>query len=418
MQSIMNRSAPTILIVDDDKDIQKTLSTILQSQGYDTASATSAREALEKTTTQFFDLVLLDINLPDKEGTRLLSDLEKITPKIIKIIITGYPSIKNATEALNSGADLYLTKPLDPDNLLKVIKSKLEEREEKERITRRKMIEWTQRRAREARLTDIQEFSEKTAHEFADFGLTRTQAKTYVALTALGAASALDIANLSGIRREEVYRTLPALEKCGLVTRRFGTPRRFLATKPDAALEILTKTRLDTIANETNGLEQKKDKLVSQLEKIVLRVDEEEPSIEALSQQDNVSMKLIDMTEKAKNQIAAAISSDQFWQTILERIRAREANGQLKVSVRMVTEETDVTGLTRAQKVSTYKRLDLRKVERLPFSLLMIDDKEAVWGEPHQQDENTQVLWTNRQTQVAVLKMAFENLWEKSHALS
>ncbi len=418
MQPIMNRSVPTILIVDDDKSIQETLSTILRSQGYDTATAASAKEALEKTTTQFFDVVLLDIKLPDKEGTRLLSDLEKVTPRIIKIIITGYPTLKNATQALNDGANLYLTKPLDPDNLLSAIKTKLEEREEKEKITRKKMIEWTERRAREARLTNIQEFSEKTVNEFAHFGLTKTQARTYVALVALGAASALEIATLSGIRREEVYRTLPRLEKCGLATRRLGTPRRFLATKPDAALKILTRTRLDAVANEVSALEQKKDKLVSQLEKIAFSADEEEPSIEALSQEDNVSTKLINMTEKARNQIVAAISSDQSWQIFLERIRAREDKGQPNVSVRIITEETDTTVLARAPNASTHEGLELRQIERLPFSLLVIDDKEAIWGESHYESENTQILWTNRQAQVAVLKMAFENLWEKSHALS
>lgn len=137
----MNRSMATILIVDDDKSIQETLSTILRAQGYGTATAASAKEAMEKTTTQFFDLVLLDIKLPDKEGTQLLSDLEKATPRAIKIIITGYPTLKNATHALNEGANLYITKPIDPDNLLSAIKTKLEEREEKEKITRKKMIE-------------------------------------------------------------------------------------------------------------------------------------------------------------------------------------------------------------------------------------------------------------------------------------
>jgi DNA-binding NtrC family response regulator len=163
--------------VDDDKVIREALSAMLQSQGYDATSVASAKEALEKNATRSFDLVLLDISLPHNEGTQLLSDFNRVTPETIRVMITGSPSLKNATEALNYCADLYLTKPIDPDNLLKAIRGKLEEREETERITGRKMVEWVRRRARKTQLTDIQEFSEKTANEFGHFGLTKTQAR-------------------------------------------------------------------------------------------------------------------------------------------------------------------------------------------------------------------------------------------------
>lgn len=412
----MNRSTTAILIVDDDKSITETLTAILQSEGYVTASAASAKEALERVTTQPFDLVLLDIKLPDKEGTQLLTDLRKITPETIQIIITGYPSIKSATEALNGGAALYLTKPFDPDDLLEAIRSKLEEEKQKERITGKKIVEYAQQRARRAQFTDFQEFSERIADEFAPFGLTKTQAKIYVGLSALGVASASEIAALSKIRREEVYRTIPELEKRGLLTRRFGVPRRFSAIEPDAALSILIRTRVEVMSRETESLEQKKGELISQLGKIALRIGEEGHSVEMLSQQDSVLVKLAGVTQKARSQLVAAVAFDQFGKTFLGQLKGIVSNDQSKVNARVAVEKSDSTGSAWFSEFRAHerKRFELRRVEALPFSLIIADDREAIWGEPYPKGENTEVLWTNCQTQIALLKMAFENLWEQS----
>jgi DNA-binding response OmpR family regulator/sugar-specific transcriptional regulator TrmB len=415
---ITNQTTPAILVVDDDKNVTETLTAILQSEGYATASAASAKETLEKITTRFFDLVLLDINLPDRKGTQLLSALRKVTPETIRIMITGCPSLKTATDAINHGADLYLTKPLDPDYLLKAIRTELVEREQKE-ITGEKMVEWARQRARKTQTEDIQELSEKMATEFSVYGVTKTQAKIYIGLCSLGIASAAEIANFSKIRREEVYRTLPELEKRGLVTRRFGAPKKFSATEPDAALNILAKTRLEALRNESDALEQKKDGLVSQLERIALRTGEDEPSIKALSQQEAVLIKSVHMVKKARNQLNAADSFDNLEKTLFEQWGRIGDNSQFKVKGQIVVEKLDGPELVRLSKMGKYlnKQLELRQVETLPFSLLMIDGKEAIWGEPHPEGENMQILWTNSQTHIVVLTMAFEKLWEKSRTL-
>jgi len=96
MRSVMNRASPSILILDDEIGTRASLSAILQSEGYVTASVASAKEAMEKARTRFFDLMLLDIRLPDTDGTHLLSHFQKVAPETIKIVITGYASIENA----------------------------------------------------------------------------------------------------------------------------------------------------------------------------------------------------------------------------------------------------------------------------------------------------------------------------------
>jgi len=142
----MNKAS--ILIVDDNEGILETLSAILEEKGYRTDTAKNGREAIEKSKTNFYDLALLDIRLPDIEGTKLLTKMKETRPKTVKIMITGYASLQNAVEALNLGADAYIMKPVDPENLLKIINEKLKAHRETEKMNQRKVAEWIETRAR------------------------------------------------------------------------------------------------------------------------------------------------------------------------------------------------------------------------------------------------------------------------------
>jgi len=137
-----------ILIVDDDKAILKSLKDVLQSEGYIADTAETGRGAIEKSEAQFYNLALLDIKLPDMEGTKLLTKMHRTTPRMMKIMITGYPSLENAVEALNLGADAYIMKPVSPENLLKVVEDKLKEQEEAESMSEEKVAEWIETRVR------------------------------------------------------------------------------------------------------------------------------------------------------------------------------------------------------------------------------------------------------------------------------
>jgi len=137
-----------VLIVDDNESILETLSAILEAKGYRTDIAKTGREAIEKSKTNFYNLALLDIRLPDIEGTKLLTKIEETSPRMVKIMITGYASLENAVEALNLGADAYIMKPVDPENLLKVINEKLKEQREAEKMSQEKVTEWIETRAR------------------------------------------------------------------------------------------------------------------------------------------------------------------------------------------------------------------------------------------------------------------------------
>ena len=141
---------PRVLIVDDDENILKTFSTALRDAGYTTDTAENGREAIEKAKANFYNLALIDIRLPDMEGTELLTALADTTPKMVKIIITGYPSLQNAVEAVNKSADGYIIKPANMADLLARVKQHLEKQEQAKRYDQEKIKEFIETRIKES----------------------------------------------------------------------------------------------------------------------------------------------------------------------------------------------------------------------------------------------------------------------------
>jgi DNA-binding NtrC family response regulator len=138
-----------ILVVDDDENIRKVLTTILEDEGYTVESVDTAKKAIEKTKRKFYNLALIDIRLPDMEGIELLTKIKPTTPKMRKIIITGYPTLQNAIEAVNRGADAYIVKPFDMEKVLETIKDQLKRQEEEKRYSQEKVAEFIETRVRE-----------------------------------------------------------------------------------------------------------------------------------------------------------------------------------------------------------------------------------------------------------------------------
>ena len=110
-----------ILIVDDDEIIRETLRDLLESKGHVVETAETAKEAMEKSKARNFNLALLDIKLPDMEGTELLKKMHSVTPRMMKVMITAHGTLKNAMDSLNFGADAYLLKPINEKELLKIV---------------------------------------------------------------------------------------------------------------------------------------------------------------------------------------------------------------------------------------------------------------------------------------------------------
>ena len=124
----------TVLVVDDDRAILESTQAILESADYAVQTAETARDAIRKAKSDWFDIALLDIDLPDMQGTELLEQLQEIKPRMIKIMVTGSASLNNAIQCVNLEAKAYVVKPFDPADLLQIIEEKLKERRAAERI--------------------------------------------------------------------------------------------------------------------------------------------------------------------------------------------------------------------------------------------------------------------------------------------
>lgn len=142
-----------ILVVDDEENIRKVLRKILEKAGYNVDVAKNGQEAIEKTKSTFFNLALIDIRLPDMDGTKLLKEIKETTPTMVKIIITGYPTLENAIKAVNKGANAYITKPFKVNAILQTIRENLKKQEEATKYSQEKVLEFIETKAKELETT-------------------------------------------------------------------------------------------------------------------------------------------------------------------------------------------------------------------------------------------------------------------------
>jgi len=118
----------SILVVDDETEIREGLELLLTTEGYEVDPAETARQGFERLEARPYDLVLLDVSLPDRNGIDLLRELRQRDPQIVVIMITAYGSIDMARAAFKSGALDYITKPWSNDELLSQVAQAVEGR--------------------------------------------------------------------------------------------------------------------------------------------------------------------------------------------------------------------------------------------------------------------------------------------------
>jgi DNA-binding NtrC family response regulator len=131
-----------ILVVDDDLSIRRTVSIILAQAGYMVDTAANGEEAIAKSDANFYNLALIDYRLPDMAGTKLLTLLRDTMPRMMKVILTGFPMLDNAVDAINRGVDGYLTKPVHTEQLLKTISELLKKQHREQGFSEQKVVQY------------------------------------------------------------------------------------------------------------------------------------------------------------------------------------------------------------------------------------------------------------------------------------
>src|SRR3989449_3006651 len=126
MEGEVMEDHPTILLIEDELQLQENLQILLQSAGYQVTIAANGEEGIQQIQEQPFDLVITDLVMSEMDGFQVMDDLRGHCPETVVVAMTGYVSTESAIQALRKGAYDYLTKPLDVDLVLSVVARALE----------------------------------------------------------------------------------------------------------------------------------------------------------------------------------------------------------------------------------------------------------------------------------------------------
>ena len=125
--AFMNKKSKHILVVDDEESIRELLAEYLNNCGYEVTCAASGQEALSYYKSNRFDVVVSDLMMGPIDGMELLGEIKKFDPDAVFIMITGFPSIESALEAVKKGAKDFISKPFNIDEIrLKIERAILE----------------------------------------------------------------------------------------------------------------------------------------------------------------------------------------------------------------------------------------------------------------------------------------------------
>ena len=264
---------------------------------------------------------------------------------------------------------------------------------------------------------------DKDAEMLCDFGLTLNQAKVYLAALQLGLACVGKISKESKIRREDVYRTLPTLEKLGLIEKTLGTPTRVKARPLEKALSVLMnsqRTKLSRLKTEKEELLKKHQKTWKEPN----LAEEEENQFVLLSERELILSKIMLMMKKATEQVDIISTSENFFQYLPSYARPlkKTINKGVKVQVRVILDmERSKDSIGRIQE--KVKAIPSGAPVQIEYSydslnpLVIVDGKEVLMGTYVKQVfgvGESPYLWSTNQTLAGLLQKSFEEQWHHS----
>jgi len=126
---------PKVLIVDDEERFRATMCKLLTVRGLEAVTAGSGKEAIEKLRQNPYDVVILDVRMPQMGGVQVLSEIKKIDPQAEVIIMTGYASVDTAKEIMKLGAYDYVLKPYSVEELMDKIEAAYDRKMSRIRLT-------------------------------------------------------------------------------------------------------------------------------------------------------------------------------------------------------------------------------------------------------------------------------------------
>ncbi len=186
MQNVQTHAVyrPHVLLVEDEVTVARGLQMVMDEEGYVVDTTHTGRGALDKVRTNTFDLMIADLRLPDIDGLEVIQQVREARPETKVVIITGYPSISTAVEAVKMGVSDYLRKPFTEDEFKAAVVSALSQRKkdsmetliretQQERLIQKQEVMRVLARASESQSfwTDV---TERGSEALKDFRLSRS----------------------------------------------------------------------------------------------------------------------------------------------------------------------------------------------------------------------------------------------------
>lgn len=262
---------------------------------------------------------------------------------------------------------------------------------------------------------------QEDAKTLSGFGLTSNQAKVYISAVQLGLASASGISRASKVRREQVYRILPTLEKAGLVERVLGRPTRFRATPLEETLSLLVKREEERAYSRISSLKDKKEEFLKRFRETSRRIrfDEEEENQFVLTSEKDVTISRLDsMIRKAKSNIDIVESRQKLSQLTFFCAKSFGKADNEGIRIRIITELPDEEDTIPVDIENHIPRncFELRYVDSLPSHFIVVDNNEAIvttsTTEPNLGE--SPYLWTDNSSLVSLIQRDFEDLFHAS----
>lgn len=177
-----------VLIIDDDQDVCDYIGTFLTASGYEVTTMTNPTRAVDELRTQRYHIVVLDLMMPKVDGVEVLKAIRKLDSDVAILILTAYPSVETAVEALKLTVSDYIKKPFDPDEFLQALES----------ICRKKGL-----------LSD----PERRLHQTIGKTIREQRKGQSLTLKQLSRRTGLSVSLLSQIERAESYPSVSSLHK-------------------------------------------------------------------------------------------------------------------------------------------------------------------------------------------------------------
>jgi sugar-specific transcriptional regulator TrmB len=247
-------------------------------------------------------------------------------------------------------------------------------------------------------------------------GLTLNQAKVYLAVIKLEKTTVVKVANFSKVRREDVYRILPSLEKMGLVERLLGKPTEIRATRISDALSFLVETEKGKADERLVGMRGIVQKL--SLKDWKQELPKEESIYILIAEKSSIFAKTSDLINESKKEVALIADRGRIMPILFQfsdEFKLAIKNGAV-IRLLFEGEGSDILLKDKVKKLIGKDSSIHIKFHREPLNhFLMSDDKEALITTSKQTGlGESPCLWTNNCNLIGVLRTSFESDWEKA----